>query len=254
MTETEWLACDRPHWMLKELRPWKRRGRKMCLYVCASCRRPVVWNRLKEPCLILLDVAERHADGLVGQQEYKAAMQAVSQMTRRDKLAGGHDGPPLYGQALLDGLRLTHLPGWEGISPRVERPNYLSDEARRNRAAMRRRGMDVITEERAIAVQKHYDAFMKDHTNFLRDIFGNPFRPVAIAPTWLTPTVLAQAQAIYDGRILPAGKLDNTRLAVLGETLENAGCEDADILNHCRGQGEHVRGCWVLDLILSKDR
>src|SRR5262249_44075157 len=131
--------------------------------------------------------------------------------------------------------------------------DYLSDEAKRDRAALRNRGMKVITEEQAIHVQKEYDAFMKDHTNFLRDIFGNPFRPIAVAPAWLTPTVLAQAQAIYDDRILPAGTLDNTRLAVLGDALENAGCEDADILNHCRRPGEHVRGCWVIDLILCKE-
>jgi hypothetical protein len=253
MTEAEWLACDRPHWMLNELRPWKRRGRKMWLYVCASYRRPVVWNRLKEPCLILLDVAERHADGLVGQQEYRAAMQAVSQMTKRDKVAGSEDGPPLYGQALLDSLRLKHLPGWEDISPQVERYDYLSDEARRDRAAMRSRGMEVITEEEAIDVQKEFDGFMKDHTNFVRDIFGNPFRPAAINPAWLTPTVLAQAQAIYDDRILPAGTLDNTRLGILGDALEEAGCTDADILAHCRQAGEHVRGCWVVDLVLGKD-
>ena len=253
MIEAEWLACDRPHWMLKELRPWKRRGRKMCLYVCASFRSPDVWHRLKEPCLILLDVAERHADGLVGQQEYKAAMRAVSQMTRRDRLASGEDGPPVYGEALPDSLRLKHLPGWEGISPQAERCNYLSNEARRDRAAMRSRGMDVITEEQAIDVQKEYDAFMNDHTNFLRDIFGNPFHPVAAAPAWLTPTVLAQAQVIYDDHTLPAGILDNTRLAVLGDALENAGCEDAEILNHCRRPGEHVRGCWVIDLLLGKE-
>jgi hypothetical protein len=118
---------------------------------------------------------------------------------------------------------------------------------------MRSRGIDVITEEQAIDVQKEYDALMTVHTSFLRDIFGNPFRPVTIAPAWLTPSVLAQAQAIYDDRILPAGTIDNTRLAVLGDALENAGCEDAEILNHCRQPGEHVRGCWVIDSILGKE-
>ena len=52
---------------------------------------------------------------------------------------------------------------------------------------------------------------------------------------------------------MPAGTLDNTRLAVLADALEEAGCTEADILGHLRGPGPHVRGCWVVDLILGKE-
>jgi hypothetical protein len=89
--------------------------------------------------------------------------------------------------------------------------------------------------------------------SLLRDIIGNPFRSVSIATDWLTPTVLALAQAAYDNRILPSGILDNARLAVLADALEDAGCTNADILNHFRQPGEHVRACWVVDAILAKD-
>jgi len=247
MTEKEWLACDRPHWMLNHLRPWKRRGRKMCLYICASWRRPDTWHRLKEPCVRLLAVAERYADGLVGREEYEAARQEVRKMTKRDKLAGGENGPPLYGQALLDCLRFKHLPGWEGVAATVGKFNYLDDDTRRNREAMRSRGMDVITEEQAVEVQKEYDAFMADHTNFLRDIFGNPFRPVSIDPTWRTPKVETLAQAIYDDHTFQG-------MPVLADALEETRCTNQDIPSHCRGPRPHVRGCWVVDLILSKER
>jgi hypothetical protein len=246
MTEAEWIGCDRPHWMLKHLRPWKKRERKMLLYVCASFRRAKFWDHLKEPCLILLDVAERHADGLVGSEEYKTAKQSVSKMTQRDKLSGGEDGPPLYGQALLDFMRLKHLPGWEGVAPKVERCNYLGDEIRQNREIHRSRGMAVITEEQAVEVQKEYDAFMEDHTNFLRDIFGNPFRPITLDPTWLPPTVKALAQKIYDDRTFD-------QMPLLANELEKAGCKDNEILAHCRETGSHVRGCWVVDLVLGKE-
>jgi len=87
----------------------------------------------------------------------------------------------------------------------------------------------------------------------LRDILGNPFRPLSITPDWLTPTVLSLAQAAYDNRSLPSGTLDNERLAILADALEDVGCENADILNHCRQPGEHVRGCWVVDAILEKE-
>ena len=79
----------------------------------------------------------------------------------------------------------------------------------------------------------------------LRDIFGNPFRPVALEPAWLTSTVLALASGIYEERAFD-------RLPILADALMDAGCDHADILDHCRGDGPHVRGCWVVDLILGK--
>ncbi len=86
----------------------------------------------------------------------------------------------------------------------------------------------------------------------LRDIFGNPFRPVSVSPKWLTPTVLDLAQATYEERILPAGELDTGRLAVLSDALVDEGCNDAALLDHLRLPGPHVRGCWAVDLILGK--
>ncbi|MBN9522996.1 hypothetical protein J0H58_31535 [bacterium] len=79
----------------------------------------------------------------------------------------------------------------------------------------------------------------------LRDILGNPFRPVAFDPTWRTEAVVALARGVYDDRAFD-------RLPVLADALEDAGCADADVLTHCRGDGPHVRGCWVVDLILGK--
>ena len=86
----------------------------------------------------------------------------------------------------------------------------------------------------------------------LYDIFGNPFRPVLIHPSWLTTTPLRLAQAAYDDRQLPSGLFDLQKLAILADALEEAGCTDAEILAHCRGPGPHVRGCWVVDLLLGK--
>jgi hypothetical protein len=79
----------------------------------------------------------------------------------------------------------------------------------------------------------------------LRCIFGNPFRPVTISEDWLTPTVLALAQGIYED-----GAFD--RLPILGDALEDAGCNNAEVMNHCRGPGPHVKGCWVVDALLDK--
>jgi hypothetical protein len=89
------------------------------------------------------------------------------------------------------------------------------------------------------------------HASLLRCLF-HPFQPTRLMSLWQTPTVLALAQAAYNERTMPAGTLEPDRLAVLADALEDSGCTDADMLLHLRGPGPHVRGCWVVDLLLGK--
>ncbi|OWK41104.1 hypothetical protein [Fimbriiglobus ruber] len=77
----------------------------------------------------------------------------------------------------------------------------------------------------------------------LRDIFGNPFRPVSADPSWLTSTVLMLTRQMYNSR-------DFSSMPILADALQDAGCDHLDILAHCGGDGPHVRGCWVVDLLL----
>jgi hypothetical protein len=81
------------------------------------------------------------------------------------------------------------------------------------------------------------------------DVFGNPFRPVTVDPSWLAwnnATVIKMAEAIYNGRTFD-------RLPILADALEDAGCTNEDMLTHCRQPGEHVRGCWAVDLLTGRD-
>jgi hypothetical protein len=80
----------------------------------------------------------------------------------------------------------------------------------------------------------------------LRDVFGNPFRPVSFDPAWRTSTAVALAAGMYESR-------DFGAMPILADALQDAGCDSEDILNHCRGGGPHVRGCWVVDLVLGKE-
>ena len=80
----------------------------------------------------------------------------------------------------------------------------------------------------------------------LRDIFGNPFRTVAFSPEWRTDTAMSLAKQMYDSR-------DFSAMPILADALQDAGCDNDDILTHCRGEGPHVRGCWVVDLVLGKE-
>ena len=79
----------------------------------------------------------------------------------------------------------------------------------------------------------------------LRCVFGNPFRPAAVAPSWLTEAVVALARDIYADRAFD-------RLPILADALEEAGCDDEAVLHHCRQGGGHVRGCWVVDLLTGR--
>lgn len=79
----------------------------------------------------------------------------------------------------------------------------------------------------------------------LRCIFGNPFRPVTVAPDWKSETAVALATGIYQERAFD-------RLPILADALEEAGCDHPDVLGHCRRPGPHARGCWVVDLVLGK--
>jgi hypothetical protein len=80
----------------------------------------------------------------------------------------------------------------------------------------------------------------------LLDIFGNPFRAVAFAPEWRTDTALSLAKQMYESR-------DFSAVPILADAIQDAGCDNADILDHCRGSGPHVRGCWVVDLVLDRE-
>jgi hypothetical protein len=82
----------------------------------------------------------------------------------------------------------------------------------------------------------------------VRELFCNPLRPLSVDPSWLLwngGSVTAMAERVYHNR-------EYELMPILADALEEAGCTEASILEHCRGSGVHVRGCWVLDLLLDK--
>jgi hypothetical protein len=91
-------------------------------------------------------------------------------------------------------------------------------------------------------------AAMAADADLVREVFGNPFRPVAIDQFWLRwndATIEKIARVIYEER-----RFED--LPILADALEDAGCTNADILSHCARPGGHARGCWVVDLLLGK--
>jgi hypothetical protein len=106
---------------------------------------------------------------------------------------------------------------------------------------------DTLTGNREWEAERRQQAFL------LRDIFGNPLRPVSMVAGLLVPIVQALGQDAYNNRRLPTGTLEAERLAVLADALEDVNCDNAALLTHLRESGPHVRGCWAVDLILGKE-
>ncbi|MCI0699658.1 MAG: hypothetical protein L0241_01040 [Planctomycetia bacterium] len=83
--------------------------------------------------------------------------------------------------------------------------------------------------------------------DLLRNIFGpRPKSPIKLKSEWRTDTAVSLARTMYESREFSA-------MPILADALQDAGCDNEDILNHCRGDGPHVRGCWVVDLVLGKE-
>ena len=216
MTEEEWLwSCDPIHLFNNLCRIREVRGRKLRLFACACCRR-IEHLFSEEWHWKGLELAEAIADGIEPEE-------AVNEFRRH------WDEAPPDPYSEVDGAVGATVDPWE---------DWEATEAAATAAV------------RAVRLS-HSDSPAYDgleraaQAQFLRCIFGNPFRPVALSPSWLTGNVRDIAQAVYDERAFD-------RLPILADALLDAGCDSEAILSHCRSEGPHVRGCWVVDLILGK--
>jgi hypothetical protein len=181
--------------------------------------------------------AEQYADGLVGEEELEVARNGTGEAWTTVWGMGWH----IYQSARAAHFSLDH------------KPDVLVLVAQEVVNAKWNHAKDTLScEGDSEPAQQALTREAAHHVALLRDIFGNPFRPLTPSPAWQTPQVLALAQAAYDQRAMPAGLLDTARLAVLADALEEAGYTGPAILNHCRQPGVHVRGCWAVDLLLGK--
>lgn len=248
MTEQEWLECSRPKEPLKYLGSGITE-RKFRLFGAACCRR--IWTLLdNDATRRVVEIAEQVADGKAPAD----LLGAVWSEAYRD-LVSDEDADAAY-----------HL-GWGGLisNKRIfgHNPNiglwfyaYGLAVSAADALARSKSGMSCLEDmsfesgnERASwLVDLCKEVYREENghqVRIIRCIFGNPFHPVSLDRTTLTHTVVSLAHAVYD-------EVAFDRLPILADALEDAGCHDAAILEHCRGPGPHVRGCWVLDLLLER--
>jgi hypothetical protein len=259
MTEQEWLAATEPDDLLEFVRD-RASDRQFRLFMAACCRRflplmpkkPAGDRRL---CEKAVDYGERFADGLISRDQLRAAF------NEKDWRNVTHDG---Y-LASVAARKLTYVEIARCPRPMLRGRNVIahpaSEAAEYSRNVVSRLQQQSKTAPGSTPTAKKRVATIAEkryQIGLLRDLFGNPFRPVPPAQgkdawlkqwrrtlAWKGATVPNLARSIYDER-----QFD--RLPILAEALEEAGCSEAEILSHCREPGPHVRGCWVVDLVLNK--
>ena len=213
MTEEEWLKDTDPDGWLDPDIALAFGTRKLRLVCVACCRR--VSQLLTAECSTAVEVAEAFADGRASEEQLRTAGKAASDSK------SGFEGNR-YDACVAVG--------------------YLAEGDIHSNA-------HVICNSLARAVwvkgpEKRAERVA--HMNALREIFGNPFRPVRFDPAWRTDTALTLARQMYESREFSAAP-------ILADALQDAGCDADELLNHLRDpHAAHVRGCWALDLVLGK--
>lgn len=255
MTEQEWLACQEPRLMLDFLRG-KGSERKLRLFGVACCHR--IWHLVTDvrsrravemtkrfvDSAILWDdwmtcseeaheayrMLERQADMLKNKRAFVADCEAE---------AACHAGCAAYYVA----NHLVQTPDLLGNPMTVS--SAVSNAVRYAEGIQRGITLTYSGEENGGVMRAAWLAEAMNHAPLIRCIFGNPFHPSIIDPSWLAwkdNRVVKLAQAIYDERAFD-------RMPELAGVLHDAGCDNDALLSHCRGPGPHVRGCWVVDIL-----
>jgi hypothetical protein len=224
MTEKEWVAGGDLKKMLKYLHK-RANERKRRLFAVACCRR--VWTHLRGPqCHEALETAERYADDLVPASELSEAEEKAHEAYTIARQAG-FEASVMASDAVY--ATTCAGVGWD-----------IAEMAAQRAAAAVAAGAPKGQTRPARVAE------VSAQLALLRDVFGNPFRTIAVDPAWRTPDVVALAAGIYEERAFD-------RMPILADALQDAGCDSDDILNHLRDpHAAHVRGCWALDLILGK--
>ncbi len=227
MTEADWLAANRPLKLLRYLQAaTDTSDRKLRLFGVACCRR--VEEQMSEATLAqVIDGCERLAD------EFALASLAGLRRTA-DRVAE------------RAGLAVTETSATESDREHYEYAIAVCQLAE----------YPIQPEHCADSCMQAlcgHDDYVAGHgemlfqADLLRDIIANPFRPVAFSPAWRTDTTVLLARQMYDAR-------DFSATPIIADALQDAGCDNLDVLNHCRDANVvHVRGCWVVDLVLRNE-
>ncbi|QJW94286.1 hypothetical protein [Frigoriglobus tundricola] len=230
-----WATSAKPERMLELYPPGNdRKGRLLLVACCRAC-----WDFLAEGSQQAVAIGERWTDGLADARKLEdvcnlADYASVSADERYQEIGNDLRMVEVAWRGGPVGLRLRQLQGEHERQTKVLHAAMAAHAAvsQRPDAGDFRRAVQLLDPQLAVEL--------------LRDIFGNPFRPVTFSPLWRTDNAVSLAHTIDESREFGA-------MPILADALQDAGCDSADILDHCRNASlTHVRGCWVVDLVLGK--
>ena len=230
MNEANWLTQNDPLALLGELYPprglhsTQPQTRKARAYLLACARRQ--WPRLPAVCRALVELAERFSDDPRGESELRRAVAPVAEQLLNS------DGEPEDLEEAVAALAALGHP----VIATTEKPDA---DSWRGLAALVYLPFDTRTPSFGWVPHAFHSI------ELLREVFGNPYRYRRFDPNWRTDTATSLAKQMYESREFSA-------MPILADALQDAGCDDSDVLNHCRDVNQtHVCGCWVLDLVLN---
>jgi hypothetical protein len=225
------------------------RDRQLILFMTACCRRVQKW--FTHSCQYeAVEVIDNFADGQVSRDELGSVRATVSRLTQELQVDMGrdtcHDDDHRGAAALHAAIAISYTAQAVELgatanlfASRLRDVHLNAMRAVQNAVLIFDPGVRLRRTPFASQIESRVQAML------LRCIFGNPFHPTTFADTWRTGTAVALAAGIYADRAFD-------RLTILADALEEAGCDSADVLTHCRGPGPHARGCWVVDGVLGK--
>ena len=243
MNEQTWLTVSRPLsllWVLARLNRRLQRptdARKLRFFAFSCCR--FAWPAVTdERSRRAIEIAELHAVNSATQSQLNDAVsnayaaRCEAQMAREELFAASAPHIDRARAAGLSAVIATHVTWSAAANGFYDGMLAQTRDALGFRMMLDAKGNQILTGEMCRA---------------LRDIFGNPFRSPRFSSVWRTSTAVALAEQMYQSR-------DFGAMPVLADALQDAGCDNETILNHCRDTlALHVRGCWVVDLLLGKE-
>jgi hypothetical protein len=241
MTEAEWPQCDNPALMTVYL--FQRPGpsdRKVRLLACAYSRK-IMHLLTEDRSRRAIEVTERNVDGTTTATELAEAYAQARDAWNTARLRMQRIEPGKNKRKAALEAAALQVPVWVAQPDAARRDrHWLGAILVQVREALHSRLPGTDEERHAKRLRMRQSS-----CRLIREVFGNPFRPVPVDPAWLMPGVVELARTIYDDRAFD-------RMPQLADRLEESGCHDPDIIGHCRQPGEHVRGCWVVDALLGK--
>jgi hypothetical protein len=213
VTEEEWAARDDPDELLDAARSMKRLPARKARLFAGGCFR-LVWDLIQaDDIRLAVEMSDARADKRIGQQELERHRYPMTKAA--------------------DNVRTWLAVAIQSLATSNRNPSYVAWQVRtatqNDTYRHARRGIPC-----------------RAQAELVREVVGNPFSPVVFDPGWRTADVLGLARGIYEDRVFD-------RMPLLADALMDAGCDNEQVLAHCRSEGPHVRGCWAVDLVIGKE-